>query len=107
MLRRDRALVAVTVFQAVCGLYFLIDVATELPELRANALHPVIEFGFVVALWFGSFIGARHLCAAVAPQAPLESRMRAASGAFLELLEESFAGWGLTPSERDVALLAL
>jgi len=31
----------------------------------------------------------------------------AASGAFLELLEESFARWSLTPSERDVALLAV
>jgi DNA-binding CsgD family transcriptional regulator len=37
----------------------------------------------------------------------MESRLRAASGAFLELLEESFARWGLTPSERDVALLAV
>ena len=33
--------------------------------------------------------------------------MRVASGAFLELLEEHFVRWSLTPSERDVALLSV
>jgi DNA-binding CsgD family transcriptional regulator len=33
----------------------------------------------------------------------METQLRQASGAFAELLEERFRGWGLTPSERDVA----
>ncbi|MBL9053073.1 MAG: helix-turn-helix transcriptional regulator, partial [Tabrizicola sp.] len=36
-----------------------------------------------------------------------EERLRRASGAFAELLQERFAEWGLTASERDVALFAI
>jgi DNA-binding CsgD family transcriptional regulator len=36
-----------------------------------------------------------------------QERLRRASGAFLDLLEERFAEWGLTPAERDVALFAI
>jgi DNA-binding CsgD family transcriptional regulator len=37
----------------------------------------------------------------------MQGRMRAASGAFLALLEETFVTWGLTPAESNVALLAI
>ena len=37
----------------------------------------------------------------------MESQLRAASGAFMELLEDRFEEWGLTPAERDVALFAI
>lgn len=40
-------------------------------------------------------------------QKRMEQQIRAASGAFANLLEEHFETWGLTPSEGDVALLAL
>ena len=33
-------------------------------------------------------------------------QLRVASGAFMELLEDRFDEWGLTPAERDVALFA-
>ena len=36
-----------------------------------------------------------------------QERLRRASGAFLDLLEERFTEWGLTPAERDVALFAI
>jgi DNA-binding CsgD family transcriptional regulator len=36
-----------------------------------------------------------------------EARLRRASGAFMDLLQERFETWGLTPSERDVALFAI
>ena len=37
----------------------------------------------------------------------VEDQLRAASGAFAELLQERFTEWGLTPAERDVALFAI
>jgi DNA-binding CsgD family transcriptional regulator len=37
----------------------------------------------------------------------LERTVRLASGAFQQLLDRHFEDWGLTPSERDVALLAI
>ncbi|PJN92615.1 hypothetical protein CNY89_28165, partial [Amaricoccus sp. HAR-UPW-R2A-40] len=47
---RHRALVAVTVFQAVCALLFLADVLSELPELRTDPAHPLVELAAVAAL---------------------------------------------------------
>jgi len=40
-------------------------------------------------------------------QKRLEQQIKAASGAFAAMLEEHFESWALTPSECDVALLAL
>ena len=36
-----------------------------------------------------------------------EVRLRRASGAFADLLQERFNEWGLTPSEKDVALFSI
>ena len=36
-----------------------------------------------------------------------EEQLRRASGAFADLLQERFQEWGLTPSEKDVALFAI
>lgn len=40
-------------------------------------------------------------------QKRLEQQIKVASGAFAVMLEEHFESWALTPSEADVALLAL
>ncbi len=106
-LSRHRALVAVTALQAGCGLFFLGDVLSELPELRSHSVHPLLEMAVVAALGLGSVLGVQEIRRLVGRNRHMESRMRVASGAFLELLEDSFARWGLTPSERDVALLAI
>ena len=37
----------------------------------------------------------------------METGLRVASGSFAEVLETAFAGWSLTPAERDVALLVI
>ncbi len=106
-LSRHRALAAVTVLQAACGAYFLFDVLSELPELRARSVHPIFELVVVLALGLGSTLGVIEMRRVLGQNRQMASRMRVASGAFLELMEESFTRWGLTPSERDVALLAV
>jgi DNA-binding CsgD family transcriptional regulator len=104
---RHRALVAVTGLQAFCGLFFIVDVLGELPEFRSDPMHPVMEILVVAALWLGSVLGALEVRRLLRSNRRMEDRLRAASGAFLELMEDSFLRWGLTPSERDVALLSL
>jgi DNA-binding CsgD family transcriptional regulator len=104
---RHRALVAVTALQAACAVYFLLDVISELPDLRVRSMHPLFELTVVAALGLGSLLGVREIRTVLLQNRQLHSRMRAASGAFLELLEESFTRWGLTSSERDVALLSV
>jgi DNA-binding CsgD family transcriptional regulator len=36
-----------------------------------------------------------------------EQALRAATGAFVELVDDRFTEWGLTPTERDVAIVAV
>ena len=48
-------------------------------------------------------LGALLLVRTLVRNRAVESRLRQVSGAFAALLEERFAGWGLTRSERDVA----
>ena len=47
---RHRGLVAVTVFQAVCAVLFLVDVLGELDEFVSNPIHPLVEFTAIAAL---------------------------------------------------------
>ena len=105
--RRYRMLVAVTVIQAVCAIAFLVDVLTEMPSLFSDPIHQIPELLVVVALWAGTIVSVREIRDLVRQNRLMEGRLRTASGAFLELLEDSFRSWQLTPSERDVALLAI
>jgi DNA-binding NarL/FixJ family response regulator len=106
-LRRNRLLVGVTVLQALCAAYFVFDVLGELDEYRDHPWHPLIEGSAVLVLATGTAFGVRELTRLLRRNARLEGGLRAARGAFAELLVESFDQWRLTPSERDVALLAI
>ena len=63
----------------------------------------LIEIGAAVGLVLGVVLGALLLARTLLRNRAVESRLRQVSGAFAELLEERFAPWGLTRSERDVA----
>ncbi len=107
LLRRHRGIAAVTALQAGCALYFIFDVASEVPGMRTEPAHPMVELTAVIALLIGTALGLRELRRLTRRNDRVESSLRAARGAFSELMEESFARWGLTPSERDVALLTI
>jgi hypothetical protein len=49
-------------------------------------------------------LGALLLRASLRRTREAENALRAASGAFMELVDEHFDDWGLTAAERDVAL---
>ena len=81
-------------------LLFLADVLSELPELRTNPAHPLVELAAVAALWVGSALGALEIRRLMRQNRDLTGRMRAASGAFLDLLkQEPVLDWTfLSPS---------
>jgi DNA-binding CsgD family transcriptional regulator len=58
-------------------------------------------------LVLGVAVSAFLLWRALRDRNRAEEKLRRASGAFMDLLHERFAEWGLTPSERDVALFAI
>lgn len=106
-LARHRSLVALTLLQAACALYFVADVVTELPEARTAPMHPLVELVAVVALLVGTVISLGTLRRLLAQNGRMRHRAQAASGAFVAMMEQSFARWRLTAAERDVALLSV
>jgi DNA-binding CsgD family transcriptional regulator len=66
-----------------------------------------LEIGAALGLLLGVIMGIVTLYHALWQQSRAEEQLRRASVAFMDLLEEQFAEWGLTPAERDVALFAI
>ncbi len=108
---RVAALTGVVVLQALCAAFFLADVLGDLHLESETGTgfghHLVLEAVTVGALILGTVFGAREVRNLLARQARMEQALRAAGGAFAELLDEHFTRWGLTPAERDVALMAI
>jgi len=63
----------------------------------------LIEIGAGLGLVLGVGLGAALLASALRRNKAMEAKIRRASGALADLLNERFSEWGLTPSERDVA----
>lgn len=108
--RKSWALWALLALQGFCALFFLADVVFDLMGFE-NALggveHHSLELAAVVALGLGVVVTALELRKVQRRQRRIARQLRAASGAFWELMEEYFDDWSLTPSERDVAVLAI
>lgn len=109
--RRSLSLTLVLCVQVVCAFFFVADIALSVLGIPFAPLSwqfmELIEIGAALGLIIGIAVGITALRQARARQAAAESALRAASGAFMDLVEERFTDWGLTPAERDVALFAL
>jgi DNA-binding CsgD family transcriptional regulator len=109
---KGRSLIAVVfVIQALCAVFFVSDILSSVFGLRSTPLswrtRELLELGAAVGLVLGLILGAVLLFRALRERNLAQERLRRASGAFMELLEERFAEWGLSPAERDVALFAI
>ena len=97
--------------QAVCAFFFVFDILSSVLGLRAAPLawemREFIEVGAALGLVLGLVLGGVALRKSFKERRAAEERLRRASGAFFELLEERFIEWALTPAERDVALFAI
>ena len=96
--------------QTFCALFFVLDVAADIfasESALGGVYHEAFEFAVVVALVLGIAFTGLELRKVLLRQQRMEAQLKAAAGAFAELLEEHFEAWALTESERDVALLAI
>ena len=97
--------------QLVCGGFLFWDILASVTGVQYTpvswALLELIEIGAVMGLLVGVVVSASLVRHALKRQADAESRLRRASGAFMEVIEERFTEWGLTPAERDVALFSI
>ncbi|MDU8926020.1 helix-turn-helix transcriptional regulator [Alisedimentitalea sp. MJ-SS2] len=103
--------VVVFVIQAFCAVFFVSDIVFSVIGIRARPIswqtREFLEIGAALGLILGVGLGWLAFRRTLARSHRAERQLRVASGAFMELLEESFDDWGLTPAERDVALFSI
>ncbi len=110
-MRKPIFIIAILIVQTLCALFFVSDIlsvffgfsTTPLPWELREVMQIFAAFGLVV----GVVLGAVLLRLATADRRRAELQLRRASSAFMQLLAERMAEWGLTPAERDVALFAI
>lgn len=110
-MRRAAPIAAVVLVQALSAIFFSWDIIASVLGIRTSPVswefRELMEIGSAVGLILGVILGAVLLRQALVERNRAEERLRRASGAFMDLLQERFEAWGLTPSERDVALFAI
>jgi DNA-binding CsgD family transcriptional regulator len=109
--RRAAPFIVIFLIQAFCAFFFVSDILASVLGIRTTPLswevREMMEIGASVGLVLGVIVGALMLRRALRERSRAEEQLRRASGAFMDLLQERFTEWGLTPSERDVALFAI
>jgi DNA-binding CsgD family transcriptional regulator len=105
------ALVALFVAQAVCALFFVSDIVLSVlglyPVPLAWSTREFLEIGAALGLILGLVLGAIALGRSLGELKRTRDRLRRASTAFMDILDERFDAWALTRAERDVALFAI
>ena len=103
--------IAIFLIQALCAVFFVSDILASVLGIRTTPIswemREAIEIGASIGLVLGVVVGGLMLRRALQQRHRAEERLRRASGAFMDILEERFSEWGLTASERDVALFAV
>lgn len=108
--QKKAILMAVMAVQVFCTLFFVAGVLKHqlgLEDLLPFRHRETAEIGAAIGLSLGGAMGWVALRRALLRSHRAEEKLRLASGAFMELLDDRFSEWRLTPAERDVALFAL
>lgn len=106
--RRAAILAWMIVLQGLCALFFIGDV---LADLRAGVAdegaHLWLEASVALVLCIGLGVLMYELRQLLMRMERVTTSLRAARGEMAEVIEGFFADWGLTPAEREVALMIL
>ncbi len=96
-----------TIVLASATLFFAYDIVADLLDDSESPFHILIEALVFVAVsmaLFAELVRVRHLRREVHRERDKTARL---SGELLEVMIRRFSGWGLSPSESDVALLLI
>ena len=110
-MRRAAPYIVILLVQALCAFFFVSDILSSVVGIRTTPIswemREALEIAAALGLVLGVVVGGLMLRRALRDRNAAEEQLRRASGAFLVLLQERFSEWGLTPSEKDVALFAI
>ncbi len=103
------SILAIVVVQVLCAVVFVWQILASVLGFAPFSWHisELIEMGAALGLLLGMGLGLIVLRRTMARNVAVEDQLRAASGAFMDVMEERFTKWALTPAERDVALFAI
>ena len=105
------AVIVIFFVQALSAFFFVSDILSSMVGFQTEPLNwryrEFIEIGAAAGLLIGLALGAIMLRISLRRSWAMEQQLRAASGAFMDLLAEKFEIWALTPAERDVALFSI
>lgn len=97
--------------QAVGALFFIGDIGMSVLGIERQPIpwqtREFLEIGAAVALLIGLVLSGLLLIQSQRRLGRAEAQLQRASAAFMDLLEQNFKAWGLTPAERDVAFFVL
>lgn len=111
-IRASTLLLAAIVFlQVAFSLFYIVDLAVDVFGIRKVAVswefREAVQLATLVGLLLGAFLGIVVLKNITQSLREIDNRMLAASGQFHLLMNRRFEEWGLSPSERDVALFTV
>ncbi|TVP72051.1 MAG: LuxR family transcriptional regulator [Rhodobacteraceae bacterium] len=97
--------------QAIGALFFISDIGMSVLGIERQPItwqtREIMEIGAAVALLIGLVMSSVLLAQSQRRLGRAEAQLQRASAAFMEVLEQHFTQWALTPAERDVAFFVL
>ncbi|WP_108815362.1 helix-turn-helix transcriptional regulator [Loktanella sp. Alg231-35] len=108
-MKGQKIVLVIVIVQVFCAIFFVSQILASVLGVAPLSwrVHELIELGAALGLLLGVGLGWIVLRRTMARNIAVEDQLRLASGAFLEVMEERFTQWDLTPAERDVALFAI
>ncbi len=104
-------LAAIVFLQVAFSLFYIVDMTLEIFGIRKVAVsweyREIVQLVTIIGLMLGAFLGIVVLKNISESIREVDNRMLAASGQFHQLMTSRFEEWGLSPSEKDVALFTL
>lgn len=110
-MRLKLIILTMVVVQAVGALFFISEIALSVLGIERQPidwqLRELVEIGAAIALLIGLVMSGLLLFHSQLRLGRAEAQLQRASAAFMEVLEQHFVQWKLTPAERDVAFFVL
>lgn len=89
------------------ALFFAYDIVADLLDDDESSVHITVELLVFIATSLVLFRELRHVHQLNREVSEQHSRMARLSGDLMEVMQNQFAQWGLSPSESEVALLLI